>query len=65
MHISISKAGASNRMSSSVHKLKRTKFHLSVRKNFMLRVPKHWNGLPRRAWSLPLEIFKTHQDSWL
>lgn len=62
MHIRISKAGASNRMTSSVHKLKRTKFHLSMRKNFMLRVPKRWNGLP---CCLPLETFKTHLDSWL
>lgn len=44
---------ANNRMSSNVHKLKQTKFHLCVRKNVTLRVAKHWNGLPRQGMESP------------
>ncbi|KGL79085.1 hypothetical protein N309_01198, partial [Tinamus guttatus] len=47
-------------------KLKHTKFHLHVRKNFItVRVPEPWNRLPREAVESPLEIFQTRLDATL
>ncbi|KFV73005.1 hypothetical protein N308_11263, partial [Struthio camelus australis] len=45
-------------------KLKHRKFHLNLRKNFLtVRVPEHWNRLPREVVESPsLEIFKSHLD---
>jgi len=35
-----------------------------MKKNFMVRVTEHWNGLPREVVeSTPMEIFKTQQDA--
>ncbi|KGL73348.1 hypothetical protein N309_05706, partial [Tinamus guttatus] len=49
------------------YKLKHTKFHLHVRKNFFtMRVAVHWNRLPREAVESPsLEIFQTRLDATL
>jgi len=49
------------------HKLKHSKFHLNMRKNFFtLRVMEHWNPLPREVVESPsLEIFKTRLDKVL
>ncbi|KFV83478.1 hypothetical protein N308_07240, partial [Struthio camelus australis] len=45
-------------------KLKHRQFHLNPRKNFLtLRVPEHWQRLPREVVESPsLEIFKTRLD---
>ncbi|KFQ10510.1 hypothetical protein N330_13582, partial [Leptosomus discolor] len=49
------------------HKLEHRKFRLNMRRNFFtLRVPEHWNRLPREVVaSPPLEIFKAHLDTFL
>jgi len=49
------------------HKLKQSKFHLNMMKNFWtLRVTEHWNRMPREAVDSPsLEIFKTCLDKVL
>ncbi|GAB0205992.1 hypothetical protein GRJ2_003064800 [Grus japonensis] len=45
------------------HKLEHRKFHLNMRKNFTLRVTKHWNRLPREVVEFScLEILKTCPD---
>lgn len=42
-------------------KLKHKKFHLNMRKNFMLRAAEHWNRLPREVMESPsLKTYKTH-----
>ncbi|KGL76305.1 hypothetical protein N309_03017, partial [Tinamus guttatus] len=48
-------------------KLKHRKFNLHIRKNFLtVRVPEHWNRLPKEAVESPsLEIFQTHLDATL
>ncbi|KFV78590.1 hypothetical protein N308_02099, partial [Struthio camelus australis] len=49
------------------HKVKHRKFRLNLRKNFFtVRVPEHWNRLPRGVVESPsLEIFKTRLDAIL
>ena len=48
------------------HKVKHRKFRINVRKNFfMVRVTEHWNRLPREVVESPVEMFKTHLDSYL
>ncbi|PKU46844.1 hypothetical protein llap_2817 [Limosa lapponica baueri] len=49
------------------HKLEHRKFHLNMQKNiFTLRVPEHWNRLPREVVESPsLEIFKIRLDVFL
>ncbi|KGL74539.1 hypothetical protein N309_06680, partial [Tinamus guttatus] len=49
------------------HKLKHQNFHRNLRKNFLtMRVPEHWNRLPREAVESPsLEIFKSRLDATL
>ncbi|KFV88340.1 hypothetical protein N308_15614, partial [Struthio camelus australis] len=46
------------------YKRKQRKFCLNLRKNFFtVRVPEHWNRLPREVVESPsLEIFKTRLD---
>ncbi|KFQ90974.1 hypothetical protein Y956_15103, partial [Nipponia nippon] len=48
-------------------KLKEGRFRLKTRKKiFMMRVVKHWNGLPREAVDAPsLEAFKARLDGAL
>ena len=57
----------SDRTKGNRHKLKHSKFHLNMRKNFFtLRVMEPWNRLPRGAVGSPsLEIFKTRLDKVL
>jgi len=57
----------SNRTRGKGHKLKHSKFHLNMRKNFFpLRVTEHWNRLPREVVESPsLEIFKSHLNTVL
>ena len=48
------------------HKLEHRKFHLSMRKNFPVRVPEQWHRLPREAVESPsLETFKPRLDAFL
>ncbi|KGL74545.1 hypothetical protein N309_06687, partial [Tinamus guttatus] len=48
-------------------KLKHQKFHRNLRKNsFTVRVPEHWNRLPREVVEAPsLKIFQTRLDAVL
>ena len=57
----------SDRTRGKGHKLKQSKFHLNVRKNFFpLRVMEPWPRLPREAVESPsLEIFKIRLDKVL
>lgn len=71
MYMNISKAGAerivaeflvvlSNRIWINGHKQKYKKFHLNMKKNFMLRLAEQWNRLPREIMAPSLEPFQTH-----
>jgi len=56
----------SDRTRGNGHTPKQRKFHLSMRKNFTLRVTEHWNRLPRGVVDSPsLEIFQTRLDAVL
>uniref|UniRef100_A0A669QT73 Uncharacterized protein n=1 Tax=Phasianus colchicus TaxID=9054 RepID=A0A669QT73_PHACC len=47
-------------------KLQHRKFHTNACKNFMVRVVRCWNRLPREVVESPsLEIFKTFLDTYL
>jgi len=47
-------------------KLERRKFCTNMQKNFLtVRVTEHWNRLPREVVESPVEMFKTHLDSYL
>jgi len=54
----------SDRTRGNGHKLKKKKFHLTMRKNFFtLKMAEHWNRLPREVVESPsLEILKTCLD---
>jgi len=37
---------------------------MNIRKNFTLRMTEHWNKLLGKVVESPLEIFKTHLDTF-
>ena len=48
------------------HKLEHRKFCTNMPRNFFtVRVTEHWNRLPREVMESPLEIFRTHLDTYL
>ena len=56
----------SDRTRSNGLKLEHRKFCTNRWKNFMVRVTKHWNRLPREVVECPsMEIFKTWLDACL
>ena len=56
----------SNRTRSSGLKLECRKFHTNMQKSFFaVRVTENWNGLPTEVVESPMEIFKTHLNTYL
>ena len=47
-------------------KLKEGRFRLGIRKKFLVRVVRHWNGMPREVVHAPsLEVSKARLDGAL
>jgi len=64
-YVIVSSVVHGGRTKGNIHKLMRRKFHPNVSKNFFtVRVMEHWNRLPKEVVEAPLEMFKTHLDTY-
>ena len=55
----------SDRRRDNEHELECGKLQTNIRKNFTARVTEHWNRLPRETAGSPLEILRTHLDTYM
>lgn len=50
---------------SNTENLEYKKIHSNMPKNFTVKMTEHWSRLPIGFVESPLEMFKTHLDTWL